>query len=79
MFETVLPHLNERQRRVLVGAMSEAFGHGGQRFVVEASGMSSSTVSKAVREVRAGIDPSERQRAQGGGAPAHVDLPGAAH
>ena len=66
-FETVTPHLGERQRRVVSGAMAEALGRGGQVRVVEASGMSTSTMSKAVREVRAGIEPSQRQRAEGGG------------
>lgn len=66
-FETVMPHLNERQRRVVTGAMAEALGRGGQKLVVAASGISTSTMSKAVREVRAGIEPSDRQRAEGGG------------
>lgn len=66
-FETVMPHLNERQRRVVCGAMAEALGRGGQTRVVEASGISTSTMSRAVREVRAGIEPSDRQRVEGGG------------
>lgn len=73
LFETVMPHLGERQRRVLSGALAEALGHGGQAFVVEASGMSTSTVSKAVREVRAGVEPSDRQRAEGGGDKPAID------
>jgi len=67
LFETVLPHLGERQRRVMVGAMAEALGRGGQARVVEASGMSSNTVYKAVQEVRRGVEVSDRQRAPGGG------------
>jgi len=67
LFETVLPHLGERQRRVMVGAMAEALGRGGQARVVEASGMSSNTVYKAVQEVRGGVEVSDRQRAPGGG------------
>ncbi len=66
-FDTVLPHLNELQTRVVAGAMAEALGRGGQARVVEASGMSSSTVYKSVAEVRAGIEPSDRQRSVGGG------------
>jgi len=66
-FDTVMPHLEERQRRVVAGAMVEAIGHGGQARVVEASGMSSSTVNRATQEVRAGMAPSVRQRAPGGG------------
>ena len=66
-FEVVVPHLNERQRRVVGGAMAEALGRGGQARVVEASLMSSSTIAKAVAEVRAGVEPSDRQRVTGGG------------
>lgn len=73
LFETVMPHLGERQRRVLSGALAEALGHGGQAFVVEASGISTSTMSKAVREVRAGVEPSDRQRVEGGGDRPAVD------
>jgi hypothetical protein len=66
-FGVVQPHLNELQRRVVAGAMAEALGHGGKTAVAEASGMSRNTVIKAEREVSEGIEPSERQRALGGG------------
>jgi hypothetical protein len=66
-FETVLPHLDEKQRRIVTGAMAEALGRGGQARVVEASGQSSSTVLKAAKEVRAGMEVSQRQRVPGGG------------
>jgi hypothetical protein len=66
-FEVVLPHLNEVQRRVVAGAMTEALGRGGKTAVAESSGMSRNTVIKAEREVSEGIEPSERQRALGGG------------
>ena len=72
-FETVIPVLNERQRRVVAGAMAEALGRGGQARVVEASSMSSSTIAKAVAEVRAGVVPSDRQRATGGGDKPAID------
>ena len=72
-FETVEPHLNERQRRVVFGSMAEALGHGGQARVAACSSMSTSTLSKAVREVRAGIEPSDRQRVEGGGDRPAVD------
>jgi transposase len=71
-FETVLPHLNEKQRRVVAGAMVVALGRGQAR-VVEASGMSSSTVNTASGEVRAGAEPSERQRRRGAGKKPAVD------
>jgi hypothetical protein len=61
-FEVVLPHMNEVQRRVVAGAMSEMLGRGGKTAVALASGMSRNTVIKAEGEVRAGIEPSERLR-----------------
>ncbi|MDH3680629.1 MAG: ISAzo13 family transposase [Acidimicrobiia bacterium] len=69
----MLPHLGERQRRVVVGAMAEAIGRGGQARVVEASGMSSNTVYKAVKQVREGVEPSDRQRAPGAGDKPAID------
>ena len=66
-FEVVLPHLDEVQRRVVAGATAELLGRGGKSVVAEASGMSRNTVIKAEREVAAGIAPSERLRAPGGG------------
>ena len=66
-FEIVLPHLNELQRRVVAGAMAHVLGRGGKSLVADASGLSRNTVIKAVAEVEAGIEPSERQRAVGGG------------
>ena len=66
-FDVVLPHLNERQRRVVAGALAEVLGRGGKTAVATASGMSRNTVIKAEAEVRAGIEPSERLRAPGGG------------
>jgi transposase len=76
-FETVLPHLNEVQRRVVAGAMAVGLGRGGKSAVAEASGMSRNTVIKAQREVEAGIEPSTRLRAVGGGdLPAEDKQPG---
>ncbi len=66
-FTTVLPHLNEVQRRVVAGAMARGLGRGGKSAVAVASGMSRNTVIKAVGEVEAGIEPSPRQRSIGGG------------
>jgi transposase len=77
LFATVLPHLNEVQRRVLAGAVAAGLGRGGKSAVAEASGMSRNTVIKAEREVLAGIEPASRLRAPGGGdRPAEVKQPG---
>lgn len=66
-FEVVLPHMNELQRRVVAGAAAEMLGRGGKTAVATASGMSRNTVIKAESEVTAGIEPSARLRAPGGG------------
>jgi transposase len=67
-FEVALPHLDERRRRVVAGAMAEMLGHGGKTAVASASGMSRNTVIKAVSEVEAGMEPSSRLREPGAGA-----------
>ena len=78
-FSTVMPHMNEMQRRVVAGAMSRALGRGGKTRVAEASGMSRNTVIKAQAEVEAGVEPSDRLRAPGGGdRPATDKQPGLA-
>jgi transposase len=64
-FELVLPHLNERQRRVLAGAAAEMVGN--KTVVAEAAGMSRNTVIKAEAEVTAGMEPQGRQRPPGAG------------
>jgi transposase len=66
-FSTVMPHLNEVQRRVVAGAMARALGRGGKTAVAEASGLSRNTVIKAQGEIEAGLEPSSRQRAPGAG------------
>src|SRR5262249_51637623 len=65
-FDVVLPHLNERLRRVVAGAAAEMVAN--KSAVATASGMSRNTVIKAEAEVAAGIEPSERQRPPGAGA-----------
>ena len=64
-FEVVLPHLNERQRRAVLGATSEMLHN--KTAVADASGMSRNTVIKAEAEVAAGMEPAERQRPPGAG------------
>ncbi len=60
--------LNERQRRVWAGAEALSHGRGGQAAVVRATGMSPTTVTKGMREVRAGERlEAGRVRRSGGG------------
>lgn len=66
-FGILLPHLNELQRRVAVGAMADVLGPGNNTRVATATQMTRNTIIKAVSEVRDGIEPTSRLRAFGGG------------
>jgi transposase len=66
-FQVILPHLDERQRRLLLGAEARALGHGGIRAVAQAAGVREATVSAGVDEVEAGATPLGRVRRPGGG------------
>jgi transposase len=63
----ILPHLDERQRRLLLGAEARALGHGGIRLVAAAAGAGEATVSLGVRELESGAEPLGRARREGGG------------
>jgi len=66
-FESVFPHLDERQRRLLMGAEARALGHGGIRLVARAAGVREATVSAGVYELESGEAPLGRVRRPGGG------------
>jgi Rhodopirellula transposase DDE domain len=68
-FGVLLPHLNERQRRLLLAAEARLLGHGGVRAVARAAGVSESTVRKGVFELEEGQEPFPhgRARREGGG------------
>ena len=53
-FEAIFPHLDERQRRLLMGAEARALGHGGIRLVARAAGVREATVSLGVDELDSG-------------------------
>ena len=48
-FQVIFPHLDERQRRLLMGAEARALGHGGIRLVARAAGVREATVSAGGR------------------------------
>jgi hypothetical protein len=58
----ILPHLDERQRRLLLGAEARAVGYGGIRWVARAGGVRESTVARGVRELDGGVGLSGRVR-----------------
>lgn len=61
------PHLDERQRRLVLGAEARELGRGGITLVARATGISTDTVAKGVRELEAPGEPSGRVRRPGGG------------
>src|SRR5579859_2971400 len=68
-FGVLLPHLNERQRRLAVAVEARLLGHGGVRAAARVAGMSETTVRRGVAELEAGEDPfpDGRVRTSGGG------------
>ena len=75
--ETILPHLDERQRRLMVGATAHMLGRGGRTKVAELSGVSRPTVAKGAKEIEMGAEVTNRQRSVGAGAkPAVETQPG---
>ena len=76
-FERVWPILDERQRRLVAGALADAFGRGGTTWVTEASGMSRNTVIDGRREIEQGPAVPGRVRGPGAGRRlAEEDQPG---
>ena len=73
-FEAIFPHLDERQRRLLMGAEARALGHGGIRLVARAAGVREATVSLGVDELDSGAEPLGRVRRPGGGRKSAADL-----
>ena len=73
-FAVIFPHLDERQRRLLMGAEARALGHGGIRLVARAAGVREGTVSLGVDELDSGVEPLGRVRRPGGGRKRAADL-----
>jgi Rhodopirellula transposase DDE domain len=73
-FAVIFPHLDERQRRLLMAAEARALGHGGIRLVARAAGVREATVSLGVGELEAGDEPLGRARRPGGGRKRAADL-----
>jgi hypothetical protein len=66
-FAALFPHLDERQRRLAMGARARSLGHGGITVVARAAGVNAVTVSRGVTELEAGGEPLRRARRAGGG------------
>jgi hypothetical protein len=59
-------HLDERQRRLLLGVEARRLGRGGIKAIAEATGVHPDTIARGVREVEGLPEPSPRVRASGG-------------
>ena len=66
-FEALLPHLDERQRRLAVGAEAVQWGHGGIVAVARATGMSKETVRAGIADLEEDAEPTGRVRRAGAG------------
>lgn len=67
-YKQLMPHLNERQRRLMAAADAKALGWGGITRVHQASGMSETTISRGLKELEQASTLSvSRSRRPGGG------------
>lgn len=66
-FDRILPHLDERCRRLYLASEATAIGHGGITLVAAASGASIATVARGVTELAGDPVPTRRVRAPGAG------------
>jgi transposase len=72
-YAVLRPHLDERQRRLLLGLEASELGRGGIKAVAEATGVHPDTVARGVREVAGEVEPTPRVRAAGGGRKTRAD------
>ncbi|MEF9880857.1 ISAzo13 family transposase [Streptomyces sp. P9-A4] len=73
-FAVLFPHLDERQRRLLMAAEARGLGHGGIRAVARAAGVSGTTVRKGMSDLETGQFLAGRVRRPGGGRKRVADL-----
>ena len=67
-FSTLLPHLNERERRLFAATEARLAGYGGIAAVVRATGIAASTIGRGLRELASGeARENEHVRRPGGG------------
>jgi Rhodopirellula transposase DDE domain len=68
-FEFLLPHLDEKQSRLVAGATARLVGRGGITVVARSTGMSRNTVIAGTKAFDVGEEPTGRVRAEGAGRP----------
>jgi transposase len=66
--KTMLPHLDEKQKRLFLALEANALGHGGVKLVHEITGVSQTTIIRGKKEIASGeIIAGDRTHASGGG------------
>ena len=65
-YAVLRPHLDERQRRLLLGAEAAELGRGGIKAIAGATGVHPDTIARGVREVEGQPDPDHRVRVPAG-------------
>ena len=63
----MLPMLDERQKRMFLANEAISYGHGGVSIASRISGMSRTTITKAITELKRGAQKDGRIRRIGGG------------
>lgn len=63
-FAQILPHLDERRRRLYLASEAIAMCHGGTTVVAAASGASTATLARGISELTATPAPTERSGLQ---------------
>ena len=66
-YAVLRPHLDERQRRLLLGVEASQIGRGAITAIASATGVHPDTIARGVREVEGNPQPQPRVRAPGGG------------
>jgi hypothetical protein len=66
-YAVLRPHLDERQRRLMLGSEAAELGRGGIKTVAEATGAHPDTVARGIRELAGDPEPAVRVRGPGGG------------
>lgn len=64
---TILPYLNEKQRRLVLAAEARSLGYGGISRVARATSVSRPTIHQGLRELDANTAPTDLGRRRGGG------------
>lgn len=69
----VLPSLNEKQRRLLLGAEAIALGYGGITYLSDITGVSANTIARGIRDIASENSDTSRIRRSGSGRKKLVD------